>query len=224
MPRSNVLFDGEGQKKMPPSGTPPENNHREQVYKLIQDVTKTPFSSLISLPQVFKFSDQSFEEKIILVVRQHWYINIKWILPALLMILAPALLTFLPLHALVPARFYFPTIFFWYLITFAFAFEGFLSWWFNVFIITEERIVDIDFLNLLNSKTSDAELDKIQDVSYEIKGLAATFLNFGDLSIQTAGEMPEIELKNAPSPDLIAKVLQTLRMEEKQEALEGRVK
>ncbi len=41
--------------------------------------------------------------------------------------------------------------------TFAFAFEKFLSWYFNVNIITDERIVDVDFIGdtlLLSSALS----------------------------------------------------------------------
>ena len=37
----------------------------------------------------------------------------------------------------------------WYLILAAFIFEEFLGWFFNVNIITDERIVEVDFHNLI---------------------------------------------------------------------------
>jgi hypothetical protein len=228
MPRSTVLFSsGEPVAPEPELKAPTTSEssaHRQRVYKLISDLTHTPFSPLVAAPKVFSFSDQTEDEKIILVVRQHWFVNLKWIGMAILMFLAPVILRFIPIFDFVPLKYLPISYLFWYLLTFAFAFEGFLSWWFNVFVITEERVVDIDFINLLNSKVSDAQIDKIQDVSYEVKGIAATFLNFGTIVIQTAGEIPEIEVPNAPSPDVIAKVLQGLRLEEQQEALEGRLK
>jgi len=228
MPGRSTLFSADEVNPKITLGNTPANSehsdHRKQVYKIIEGVTKTSFSPLISQPKFFTFSDQSEDEKIILVVRQHWYVNLRWVSTAVLMALAPLLLNFLPVFDFVPIKYQPVGLFFWYLLIFAIAFEGFLNWWFNVFIVTEERVVDIDFVNLMNSKVSDAQLDKIQDVSYEVKGMAATFLNFGTLIIQTAGEIPELEIHNAPNPDMVAKVLQTLRLEEQQEALEGRLK
>lgn len=207
-----------------PSTSEPATNYRQSVYNLIKGKTASPLSAIIVQPNVFKFADQIDQEEIIMVVRQHWFINLKWITLAILMCFAPLILKFLPIFDFVPLRFYFPSLLFWYLLTFALAFEGFLNWWFNVFIVTEERVVDIDFYNLLNTKVSDAELDKIQDVSYEVAGMAGTFLNFADITIQTAAEKLEIEVPNVPNPELVAKVLQNLRLEEKQEELEGRIK
>lgn len=229
MPRATILDNPSSNQTTvtPPSQTPPVEpvtNYRQSVYNLIKGKTSSPFSAIIVQPNVFKFADQIEQEEIIMVVRQHWFVNLKWISLAILMCFSPLVLKFLPIFDFVPVRFYFPSLLFWYLLTFALAFEGFLNWWFNVFIVTEERVVDIDFYNLLNTKVSDAELDKIQDVSYEVSGIAGTFLNFADITIQTAAEKLEIEVPNVPNPELVAKVLQNLRLEEKQEELEGRIK
>ena len=110
------------------------------------------------------------------------------------------------------------------LITFAFAFEKAITWYFNVYIITDERVIDIDFNNLLNKRFSEAKLDAIQDVTSQVTGVAQTMLNYGTIFIQTASEVPEIQFENAPNPQKIIKVLQQLRQEEEQEALEGRVR
>ena len=102
--------------------------------------------------------------------------------------------------------------------------ESFLTWFFNVYIVTDERIIDIDFYNLIYKEVSDANIDKIQDVTYKMGGVIRTLFNYGDVMVQTASEVPNFEFLAVPKPDKVAKVLQDLRIEEQQEAIEGRVR
>ena len=52
---------------------------------------------------------------------------------------------------------------------------------FNVYIVTDERIIDIDFYNLIYKEVSDANIDKIQDVTYKMGGVVRTLFNYGDV-------------------------------------------
>lgn len=208
-------------KKASISSTQP---YRQTVYKLLKNRTKTPLSSFLARPKVFDFGQRDQDEEIILVLRRHWFSNLGWILLTIAMIFAPLLLKFVPLLESFPPTYRFISVIYWYLATFIFAFEKFLSWYFNVFIITEERVLDIDFNNLLVKEISDAKISMIQDVTYNVIGVAQTLFNFGTILIQTAAEIPEIRVDQAPNPELVAKILQQMRLEEEQEALEGRVK
>ena len=64
----------------------------------------------------------------------------------------------------------------------------------------------------------------IQDVTVSQGGVSQTVFNYGTVLIQTAGEIPNIEFQLVPNPGLVLKVLQQMRGEEEQEALEGRTK
>lgn len=196
---------------------------RNKVYE-ITGHTKHPLSSLLINPHVFDFEERDEEEKIILVARPHWFTNVTWILTTILLVIAPSLLKFVPLINEIPEKFMSVGFLMWYLVTFAFAFEKFLSWYFDVFIITDERVIDIDFNNLLNKKFSEAKISMIQDITSEVKGVSQTLFNYGTIYVQTAAEVPEITLETVPNPEKIIKVLQVLRQEEEKEALEGRVR
>ena len=98
--------------------------------------------------------------------------------------------------------------------TFAFTFEKFLSWYFNVNIITDQRVIDIDFNNLLDKKFSEAELSAIQDVTSRVIGVGATLFNYGDILIQTAAELNQIIFGKIPNPEKVIKVLKELRGED----------
>ncbi len=201
-----------------------EGANRQRVYDLIAGKTKFSLSAFIARPKFFSFGAQNQEEEIIAVVRRHWSTNVGWITISLLMSLFPFLLTIIPIFTFLTPNYRFVSTIFWFLLTFAFAFENFLSWYFNVFIITEERVVDIYFFNLLDTKFYEAELNKIQDVTYTRTGISQTMFNYGTLSIQTAAETKEINVPGAPNPEMLAKILQELRLEEQQEELDGRLK
>jgi len=185
---------------------------------------KVLMSAYSTYPKHVEFETREKEEKVVLFLRKHPITNLQWILTAVLMILAPLILNVLPFLSFMPSNFQLITVLGWYLITSAFALENFFSWFFNVNIVTDERIVDIDFKNLIYKQVSDTNIDKIQDVTYRTGGATRTVFNYGDVLIQTAGEVPNFEFLAVPNPDKVAKVLQQSRIEEEVEKLEGRVR
>jgi len=214
-------------KKAKPSPSPTSSRDlkfRQKVYQLIQGVTKNPLSSFLARPKVFTFNARDDGEEIILVLRRHWLTNSSWIIIAALMAFAPLFLLSFSLWGIFPSNYRLILAIFWYLLTFAIAFENFLSWYFNVFILTEERVIDIDFYNLLDKKMSEAKISMIQDVTSKTTGLSQTLFNYGTILIQTASEIPLIKIDKVPNPDLVLQVLQQMRSEEEQEALDGRLK
>lgn len=175
-------------------------------------------------PDKVTFETRDREEKIVLLLRRHPITNIRWITTVTLMALAPILLIGFPLLSILPVNFQAISVLLWYLVTAAYALENFLSWFFNVNIVTDERIVDIDFQNLLYKEVSDTNIDKIQDVTYKMGGAIRTVFNYGDVLVQTAAEVPNFEFLAVPNPHQIVKILQELRIEEEIERLEGRVR
>lgn len=168
-------------------------------------------------PDKINFETQEDGENIVLLLRRHIITNVGWIVIAVLMVLAPAVLNFFPLLSFLPTRFQFVAILIWYLVTTAFILENFLSWFFNVYIVTNERVIDVDFYSLIYKQVSDANLDKIQDINYHIGGVIRTLFNYGDVVVQTAAEVPNFEFEDVPSPDKVAKILQQLIQEEEAE-------
>jgi len=210
-----------------PISKPSSNSAISDYRKKIDDIlghTKHPFSAFLAHPKVFTFKEKDDNEDILLVLRQHWFTNVSWVVIAILMAFAPMLLKYIPLLASFPPNYQFVSVLFWYLVTITFVFERFLSWYFNVYIITDERVVDIDFNNLLDKKFSEAKISMIQDVTSRVSGLSQTILNYGTVYIQTASEVPEIQFEKVPNPEKIILILQQLRQEEEQEAIDGRVR
>lgn len=171
------------------------------------------FSAYYENPTNIRFENQEKEERIVLFLRQHPVVNIPWLAVTLLLVAAPILLSFFPVFDFLPSRFQFVGVLVWYLLVFAYILENFLSWVFNIYIVTDRRIVDIDFFNLIHKQVSDAEIPRIQDVTYTLKGVVGTLFNYGDVLIQTAGTAPNFDFSRTPNPEVVVKILQELRRE-----------
>src|SRR3972149_330380 len=211
----------EQEKKKKEEGQP--KGHKIERHKF-PGHSHNPLASYCFKPDYVNFETRESEEEVVLLLRQHIVTLVPRAIVVFLMILAPILLTIFPILSFLPENFRLVVVLGWYLITTGMALESFLTWCFNVYLITDERIVDIDFFNLIYKEVSDANIDKIQDVTYKMGGVTRTMFNYGDVLVQTASEVPNFEFLAVPKPDQVAKILQELRIEEEQEKLEGRVR
>ncbi len=206
----NKMEETRNEKLETPTDTVKTVNLKEKIYEIVGH-TKHSLSSILVNPDVFSFEEKDDEEEILLVARPHWFTNLSWMLISILMLIAPALLKFIPIINDIPTKYTSLGNLVWYLLSFAIIFENFLSWYFDVFIITDKRVIDIDFNNLLDKKFSEAKLSMIQDVTSRVSGLGQTMFNYGTIHIQTAAEVSYITFEKVPHPEKIIKILQLLR-------------
>ncbi len=64
-------------------------------------------------------------------------------------------------------------------------FPSWINWYYSVFIITSQRLIQITQKGLFTRSVVDLNLKQIQSINYEIKGLQATLFGFGTILIQT---------------------------------------
>jgi hypothetical protein len=60
-----------------------------------------------------------------------------------------------------------------------------IAWHFSVFIVTDQRLIQITQKGLFHRSVVDMGLNQIQMVNYEVDGLQATLLGFGTIVMQT---------------------------------------
>lgn len=182
-------------------------------------------ATFTTFPTGVAFETQQKEEPIVLLLRRHWLTNVGWLILSGLMVLAPLLLPLVPdLLGYFPPNFRLIFIILWYLLTLSFVFEKFLGWFFDIYLVTDERVVDVLFYSMTFKQIADAGLDKIQDITYRTRGVAGSIFNYGDILIQTAGEQPNIEFKSVPRPAEVVKILNELITQEEQDMLDGRAR
>ncbi|MBI4049203.1 MAG: PH domain-containing protein [Candidatus Doudnabacteria bacterium] len=162
------------------------------------------------------FPGQQENEEVYLVIRQHWFVFavrlMVWAMFVAILILADY---FLPRYASFlltsPYQEVYELVKSLYLL---FLILGLLILWviyyLNVQIVTNERVVDIDQYSLVHHKISEVYLSRMQDVTAEVKGLFPTFLNYGDVHIQTAGEVERFVFSRIPDPTAVSKLIADL--------------
>jgi uncharacterized membrane protein YdbT with pleckstrin-like domain len=189
-----------------------------------ENASDNPLKSYIPKPKRIAFEIQDREEKIILVLRQHpitQFGNIFFLFTAFFFV--PWLLRVSGLIAFFPDKFEVAFYFFLIVLFLGMAFRCFLLWFFNVYIITDERIIDVDFISMIYKNISTAKIENIEDITKKTSGLIASLFDHGTILIQTAASQNELEFENVPHPAKVVKLLNELMIEEEREKIEGRV-
>ncbi len=62
---------------------------------------------------------------------------------------------------------------------------SFIYWYFSVFIVTDQRLIQVTRKGFFSKSIVDMSLQQIQSVNYEVKGLQQTMLGYGTILVQT---------------------------------------
>lgn len=167
-------------------------------------------SAFLKNPTNYHFEGQDEDEKILLLVRAHVVTNLPWILWAIFLsqipFLLPKVIVLSGLYDLltIPDNFRFALSVINILLVLIIVFEGFLNWYFNVYIVTNKRIIDISFDSLLRKNIDMAPLENIEEADSTTAGLLGTIFNFGNVAVQTAGANIAIDMQKVPNPSVVA--------------------
>jgi len=163
------------------------------------------------------------QEQIILVLRQHPITQVKWVLAVVAMTILPLLFSFSGIFNFLPGHYQFGIGLGWYLLAFGLAVQSFLKWFYRVYIVTDERIIDVDFISMIYKDVTTTKIDKIEDITSLSTGFLSSLADFGTVIIQTAAAVQELQFENVPHPSKVTSLLNDLILEEELEKYEGRV-
>lgn len=168
-----------------------------------------------------KFPGQHENEKIILFLRRHWFIFLMRILLILISIVAlvAIYIFFNSVNSNFKESDYYnlflfgeslATLFIW-----NFFFILWLDYYLDAWIVTNERVINIEQRGFFTRKISELKLTKIQDVTSEIIGLIPTLFNYGNIHVQTAGEKEHFVFLQIPDPNYVKNVIVELQEKER---------
>jgi uncharacterized membrane protein YdbT with pleckstrin-like domain len=75
-----------------------------------------------------------------------------------------------------------------------------IDWRNDLYVVTDDRVIDIEKIPFIREHRREAGLDKIQDVRYLQEGIIATRLDFGNVRLETAGGIGEFTFDSVPHP------------------------
>lgn len=165
------------------------------------------------MPQKY-FDDQFDDEEVLYVFHKHPIVMRKGL------VVGSACLLVGPLYTLVLTYFNQtnpPSVLFFFAslaISFVLCTIVFMPWWiswhFSVFIVTDQRMIQITQKGFFHRSVVDMSLAQIQMVNYEIAGLEQTLLGFGTIVMQTL--VGDLVIHEIHHPDKMQKkILEILR-------------
>jgi len=157
------------------------------------------------------------DEEIVIFARRHWVAFLGNLLLGVFLYL-------MPIVVLILLAVYLPSIYtsswraimvvfasIYYLIMTAFIFLQWISYYFDIIIVTNKRVVDIVQEGLFNRRITEIPLLRVQDVTGEIKGFFQTLFGYGNVVVETAGEGTlNLKFKDIPNPLEISAKIQKL--------------
>lgn len=153
-------------------------------------------------------------EKVVKILRRHWFIPLKTILFYILLGCIPIVFIYLiskTTPGLLESYIGYPLLVLgistYYLFNILFFFQGLIDYYLDVWIITNQRIINIEQKGLFARIISEQRLSRIQDVTSEVKGILNTLFGYGNVFVQTAGEEKRFNFWEIPDAHEIARII-----------------
>jgi len=172
------------------------------------------------------FPGQQKGEEILLLLRRHWFILFMRLFFVIIsiIVLAAAYFLFGDLNSNFQESTFYNLLVFGESLAMLFLWNFFFILWIDyyldVWIVTNERVINIEQKGFFNRNISELKLTKIQDVTSEINGFIPTVLNYGNICVQTASEVGRFTFYQIPNPNYVKNVI--VKLQEKANAEEGR--
>ena len=156
-------------------------------------------------------------EVVIREARKHWLLFVFELLPyAVLAIIPFAIPGFLRL--LGPLSLYADLIHYgeplaraalgiWLLIVWTSAWGAFTRYYLNLWILTDRRIVEITQHHYFHREVSSVLLNRVQDVTTEVKGALLSLLDIGNIHVQSAGTVDEFHMNGIGGPEALRDII-----------------
>lgn len=151
-----------------------------------------------------KFETQEEGEEVILLLRSHPFTQINWVFKVFVFVFLLIIANFFIYQFFSFDKIFFIN-FFSLVFLFSFIFFNIVNWYFNVGILTNKRLIDIDFNPFSYREITSARIENIEDITIKGSGYFGTFFDYGSIYVQTAGMENYIEFHDVPYPSMVVK-------------------
>lgn len=164
----------------------------------------------------FGISDFRETEEIIAVVRHHWFVFFRDVIGLLVLFFIPFF--FLPFLSTfvtagggpvgIPSGYGFFFAAMWGLVIWHLLFARWTDYYFDIWVVTSQRIVDIDQKGFFRRNVATmVNYDRVEDVQFELTGVIGNLLNFGHVQVQTAAANREFIMEEVANPQKLERLI-----------------
>lgn len=199
-----------------PLSVPPEPARIKESATINRATSNIPlFTSFWQNPTGIYFDTQEIDEHILLFLRRHPITNLPWVASSILLLLLP--FAGMYVSTIINRSFIFGSpgftiaiLIFYFLLVLTSAFTNFLNWYYNISLVTEKRVIDIELNNLVGKKIAATKIALVQDVDYQQSGTIRSIFDYGDVLVQTAGAVDNFYMQAIPKPEVVVRVLENI--------------
>jgi len=156
-----------------------------------------------------KFENQKADEIVLLSLRAHPITLIPTVINSMLIITLIFFSGFLLNQFLSWVQLIYLITFFLF-VNFIYIWLQIVNWYFNIGIVTDKQIIDVDFSALSFRNISRTELEHVEDITVKVSGFASSIFDLGNIFVQTAGSEINTEFMNVPHPARAAHIIQDI--------------
>ncbi len=95
----------------------------------------------------------------------------------------------------------------WGLVLWVMFWQFWTTYYMDIWVITNRRIIDIDYLRLFDRNIAMVRFERVQDVTTHVKGIVGTLLRYGSVVVQTAGTDKEFVIDQIANPEALRDVI-----------------
>lgn len=165
---------------------------------------------------VLGFNDFRDQERVVAIVRHHWWVLFREVALLVIFFVAPFFIVPIVFASAVQGGAPIPggaVLFFaaaWTLIIWNLMFARWTDYYYDIWVITNWRIIDIDQQGFFKRNVATLlTLDHIEDIETATNGIIGSLLNFGHVQVQTAAAEREFNIDDVSNPQ---RVEQTIRV------------
>jgi len=127
------------------------------------------------------FEGQHDDEEVLMVFRKHPVVMRRGLIYSMLAILLGTLPSFFKPEF----SWFFGGLAAGFVLAVIVFFPSWLSWYYSLFIVSNERFIQLNRRGMFNQSVSDLGLSHVQTLNYQVAGFQETLLGFGTIVIQT---------------------------------------
>lgn len=182
---------------------------KERLNQVFPSHEGSGWSGIVLRPYNVSFATQNIGEDIFILLRRHWITNIDWALAAAFYMVIPFIIQLLlslvnvNIVTTLGVKLLTLILVFYYSVVFSYVVKNFVEWYFNLYIVTDERVLELDFLPFSSQKVSETGLASVENVQETQIGFLPTVFNFGEVKVFTAAEQNVIIFEKVPNPTLV---------------------
>ncbi|MCA9387311.1 hypothetical protein KC669_04725, partial [Candidatus Dojkabacteria bacterium] len=163
-------------------------------------------------PQGIYFATQNLDEKIYVYIRRHWSENLGWFIRNFTYCFLPLLLyaifsVFNIEFDFLSGREYLILLICFYSLIITNVFKDFFDWYYDPYIITNQRVIHYEFKPFSKYEVKETELVSIENVTEVSAGLIAGLWGYGTLTVSTEAHDELFVFKRVPNPTQVRDIL-----------------